>query len=227
MDEYYILEDNDEFHVWDIETYESIDSKARFLNSWMSKYITTSSKVLDIGCGPGYTTKILSDNDINVLGVDLNETSVNKAIAQGLPVVKADALEVIAKRGNEYDFFLMSDFIEHVPLNVVYTILKKITAFPGAKIFLCTPNLDSLMGFKFWFHMPTHINAMHPVVIRKMLLKLGYEIVDEWSEYGNLPGKGWKYKFRKKLLELMLGTQAQLFLGGANINFIAKVSSTK
>ena len=58
-----------------------------------------------------------------------------------------------------------------------------------------------------------------------MLLKLGYEIVDEWSEYGNLPGKGWKYRFRKKLLELIFGTQAQLFLGGANINFIAKVNS--
>ena len=77
MDDYYILDNNDEFHVWDIETYESINSKARFLNSWMSKYITTESRVLDIGCGPGYTTKIIADNGIHVLGVDLNESSVN------------------------------------------------------------------------------------------------------------------------------------------------------
>lgn len=225
MNEYYVLEDNDEFHVWDMETYESIDSHARFSNSWMKKYIHPTMKVLDIGCGPAYTTKILHDNKIDVLGIDLNEYSIAKALKQNLPVLKADAMAIIHERGKEFDFFLMSDFIEHVPLNVVYTILKQISLIPNATIFLCTPNLDSIMGFKFWFHMPTHINAMHPYVIRKMLNKLGYTIEAEWSEYGNLPGKGWKYKLRKKFLELLLGTQAQLFLGGANINFIAKMNS--
>ena len=226
MNDYYVLEDHDEFHVWDVETYDSIDSKARFENSWMKKNIHPNMKVLDIGCGPGYTTKILHDNKIYVLGVDLNEASINRALAQGLPVEKADALDIIEQRKSEFDFFLMSDFVEHVPLNVVYAILKKISSIPNATIFICTPNLDSIMGFKFWFHMPTHINAMHPYVIRKMLDKLGFEIQEEWSEYGNLPGKGWKLAFRKKFLQLLLGTQAQLFLGGANINFIAKTRSS-
>lgn len=222
MNDYYVLEDHDEFHVWDMETYESIDSKARFENSWMKTYIKPNMRILDIGCGPGYTTKILHDNHFKVLGVDLNESAISKALEQGLPVIKADAMEIIEIRGNEFDFFLMSDFVEHVPLNIVYAILKKISSLPHATIFICTPNLDSLMGFKFWFHMPTHINAMHPYVLRKMLNKLGYNIQEEWSEYGNLPGRGWKLAFRKKVLQLLLGTQAQLFLGGANINFIAK-----
>jgi 2-polyprenyl-3-methyl-5-hydroxy-6-metoxy-1,4-benzoquinol methylase len=226
MNEYYVLEENDEFHVWDIESYDSIDSVARFKNSWMVKYIQPTMKILDIGCGPGYTTKILVDNKIDVLGIDLNEYSISKALKQNLPVLKADALEFIHKRGKEFNFFLMSDFVEHVPLGVVYTILKQVSLIPNARIFLCTPNLDSLMGFKFWFHMPTHINAMHPYVIRKMLNKLGYKIEAEWSEYGSLPGTGWKYKLRKKILELLLGTQSQLFLGGANINFIAKTKDT-
>lgn len=223
MENYYKLSEVADFHVWDMEDFDKIDSVARYNNSWMKIHIPKGSKVLDIGCGPGYTTKILHDNGIEILGVDLNEAAIQKAQKNGLPVVCADALQIIENRGHEFDFFLMSDFIEHVPLEVVYNIFSKIKKLKQGKIFLCTPNLDSLMGFKFWFHMPTHINPMHPFVIKKMLANLGYTILAEWSEYGNLPGKGWKYKFRKKILELMLGTQAQLFVGGANINYIVKI----
>jgi 2-polyprenyl-3-methyl-5-hydroxy-6-metoxy-1,4-benzoquinol methylase len=219
----YQFENNPEFHVWDLENYASIDSKKRFEQSWMRKFIRKNDSVLDIGCGPGYTTKIIHDNGIKVLGIDLNEQLVSMAKKEGLPVEKLDALEAIEKKGEDYSFFLMSDFVEHVPLQVVFDILKKIKLIKGARIFICTPNLDSIMGFKFWFHMPTHVNAMHPYVIRKMLENLGFEIEAEWSEYGNLPGVGWKHAFRKKILHYLLGTQAQLFHGGANIHFVARV----
>jgi hypothetical protein len=73
--------------------------------------------------------------------------------------------------------------------------------------------------------MPTHINAMHPYVIRKMLHNLRYKILKEWSEYGELPGKGWKLWLRKKIVRTLFGTQAELFLEGANINFIAEIKS--
>ncbi len=221
MNNYYQFENNPEFHVWDLETYESINSIERFKNSWLSKYLKKGDAVLDIGCGPGYNVKVLQDNGVKVLGVDLNELSVNRAQEYGLNVKKMDAIQAIEEYGNEYNFFYMSDFVEHVPLEVVVKILDKISHQKNAAVFLCTPNLDSIMGFKFWFHMPTHINAMHPYVIRQMLTKMNYQIINEWSEYGNLPGKGWKYKLRKFILEKLLGTQAQLFLGGANINFIA------
>jgi len=225
MNDYYQFENNPEFHVWDMESYKDIDSKARFRNSWLSKYIRGEDAVIDIGCGPGYNVKILQDNGIKVLGIDLNELLVRRAQDQGLNVKKMDALEAIEEYGAEYNIYYMSDFVEHVPLHVVVKILEKISKQKNATVFLCTPNLDSIMGFKFWFHMPTHINAMHPFVIRKMLTQMSFTIVSEWSEYGNLPGVGWKYKLRKKFLELLLGTQAQLFIGGANINFIAKTKA--
>lgn len=218
--EYYKFKDVLDFHVWDIESYGSIDSKNRFQNSWMSKYIGPNSKVIDIGCGPGYNVKVLKDNGIDVIGVDLNEQAVAKAKLEGLPVIHADALTYLEENRHSFDIFIMSDFVEHVPLEVVYRILSILTDCKGATIFFCTPNLDSLMGFKFWFHMPTHINAMHPYVIRKMIAKLGYTIEKEWTEYGNLPGKGWKLWIRTKIVRMLFGTQAELFMGGANINFI-------
>lgn len=222
METAYKFENNPELHVWDLEDYDKIDSKSRFENSWMKKYIQKDTAVLDLGCGPGYIVKILHDNKIKVLGIDLNEHSIQRALKEGLHVERMDALTAIEKYGDGYNFFLMNDFIEHIPLETVLNIIQSIGRKKNVRLFLATPNLDSLMGFKFWFHMPTHINAMHPFVIRQVLEKNGFLIEAEWSEYGNLPGKGWKIRLRKWLLQKLLGTQAQLFMGGANINFIAR-----
>lgn len=219
----YQFEQNPEFHVWDQHSVETMDTREQFKTGWYHKYISSSDAVLDIGCGPGYSVKMFKDNGIKVLGVDLNEVLINKAIAAGLPVVKMDALDAIEQYKGEYNVFHMSDFVEHVPLEVVMKILIAISKVKNARIFIATPNLDSLMGFKFWFHMPTHVNAMHPFVIRQMLQKLGFTIIEEWSEYGNLPGKGWKLALRKFILRKLLGTQAELFIGGANICYFGEV----
>ncbi len=219
----YRFENNKEFHVWDIETYENI--KAENINkSWIAPYTNEKLAVLDIGCGPGYFVKLLQLNGIKVLGIDLNDESIEQAKKEGLFVEKIDAFEAIGKYKDEFNFFSMSDFIEHVPLEVVVGILQKIKEIPGVKVYMSTPNLDSLMGFKFWFHMPTHINAMNPYVIRQMLLKLGYTIEREWSDdYGKLPGNGWKLRIRKFILEKLFGpAQAPIFYGGGNICFIAR-----
>lgn len=209
--------------MWDLGTYAtSEENKKLFRENWLRKYVSVSDTVLDIGCGPGYSVKMFSDNNIKVLGVDLNDALIKKALGEGLPVMKIDALDAVKEFGKEYSFFHMSDFVEHVPLEVVVKILSEISKLRNVKIFIATPNLDSLMGFKFWFHMPTHVNPMNPFVIRQLLEKLGFTIVEEWSEYGNLPGKGWKLKLRKFFLKKLLGTQASLFSGGGNICFVAK-----
>ncbi|MFA6289076.1 MAG: class I SAM-dependent methyltransferase [Opitutaceae bacterium] len=220
----YDFANDPEFHVWDLATYESIDAEAAFSSGWMGKYLRREDAVLDVGCGPGYTVKVLQDLGYSVLGVDLNKELISRAQRVGLNVVEEDGLVAIRKHADKYNVICMSDFVEHVPLKVVVDICAEIARFPGKRVFLCTPNLDSVMGFKFWFHMPTHVNAMHPFVIRNMLKKLGYRVIEEWTEYGQLPGKGWKLKLRRWLLIKLLGpAQAQLFFGGANVCFFAEV----
>lgn len=210
---------NPEFHVWDLGDYGSpANSACAYAAGWMKRCLSPGDAVMDIGCGAGYGVKVLHDSGHKVLGVDLNDVLVAKARSQGLNVLKLDALEAIQRYGPDYNVFCLSDFIEHVPLQVVWEIFGVLAARPGVKIYFCTPNLDSLMGFKFWFHMPTHVNAMHPFVLRGMLRRLNFTVIEEWSEYGNLPGRGWKLRLRKWLLCKLVGpTQAQLFYGGANI----------
>jgi len=222
----YSFHNNPEFHVWDQDSYDSIDINALYQNSWMARYLKQGDKILDLGCGPGYGVKVLERHGYEVLGVDLNHELVTRARAHGLNVIEKDAVDAVREMGEHYDFFCMSDFVEHIPLEVVFAICSEVSKLPAKKLFLCTPNLDSMMGFKFWFHMPTHVNAMHPYVIRQMLEKMNYKIIEEWSEYGNLPGRGWKLKIRCWILDKLFGpTQARLFHGGANICFVAESKS--
>jgi SAM-dependent methyltransferase len=222
----YTFEENPEYHVWDDGNYEQIDSASYFKQGWMGRFLESGDRVLDIGCGPGYNVKVLRDNGVETLGVDLNAALVRRAKEAGLNVVEQDAVCAIKEHGRNFDVFVMSDFIEHIPLAVAHEIFREIAGLPNKRVFFSTPNLDSLMGFKFWFHMPTHVNAMHPCVIRKMLQSLGYTLEEEWTEYGNLPGTGWKLGLRKWLLEKLVGpTQARLFYGGANVCYFVRSCS--
>ena len=219
----YDFKDNSEFHVWDLGADQLRSPMEYFKTSWMSRVIQTGDRVLDIGCGPGYAVQVLQEIGYEVLGVDLNSELVGLARSRGINVVEEDALDAVRKRISDFDVFCMSDFIEHVPLSLMVEIFKEIAKHPGKKIYLCTPNLDSLLGIKFWFHMPTHVNPMHPLVIRKMLSKLKYSILDEWTEYGGLRKNNWKNGLRKWFLQKLFGPeQSRFFYGGANICFIAK-----
>lgn len=219
----YQFKNNSEFHVWDVGGDAEQVARISFESSWMSKVLRPGDRVLDIGCGAGYTVETLQALGFQALGVDLNSELIAKAKARNINVVEEDALQAIRSRLTDFDVVCMSDFIEHVPLKVVVDIMEEIAKHPAKRIYFCTPNLDSVMGFKFWFHMPTHVNAMHPHVIRAMFDKMGFSVLHEWTEYGGLPGSRWKLALRKWILIKVFGpVQAKLFEGGANVCFVAE-----
>jgi SAM-dependent methyltransferase len=215
--------DYNELHVWSLDEKGILDGlkKSRYLNS-----ISKDDKILDIGCGQGIMVKCLHELGYKVLGIDLNQELINDCKAKGLPVVRMDALEGIKHYGKEYTVYSMLDFVEHIPIEAFIDIMKEISKRPNSIVWIQTPNLDSLVRFKFWFHMPSHINAMHPFVLRGLLNRLNFDIVNEWSEYGELPWKGIRRKITVKFLNAIFGpVQAKIFMGGGNICMIAKSKS--
>ncbi|MBS0659725.1 MAG: methyltransferase domain-containing protein [Verrucomicrobia bacterium] len=179
-------------------------------------------RLFDLGSGDGRVLRGLAAAGVAARGVDLNRELVALCQADGLPVVQGDAREVLTQTP-DWETITMLDFVEHIPLEVFTDILKIVGARPGARVWIQTPNLDSLMGFKFWFHMPSHISALHPWVLRKLLQRHGFRILEEWTEYGGLPWTGWRRRLTIRLLNSIFGpVQAALFLGGANICLVAE-----
>ena len=124
-----------------------IDRIRRFL----SRTKPHSGSVLDLGCGPGPTVKILADAGFTVTGVDFSPASleINKASCAGLNpppnFVHAD-LRTWAPEPFSADGLMMSDFLQHIgdmtarraALERYFTALR-----PGGWFYLSTMNYNA------------------------------------------------------------------------------------
>lgn len=65
------------------QTFDSVDSEEdlRFPNAF-AMYLTPGSRVLDLGCGTGYTVNLLNKKGMHATGIDLSEAMIVIAKAQ-------------------------------------------------------------------------------------------------------------------------------------------------
>ncbi|SVC03717.1 uncharacterized protein METZ01_LOCUS256571, partial [marine metagenome] len=73
-----------------------------------------STKILDVGCGPGVQTKFLTEHN-DVYGVDISQDALKEADQNGLTTVysnldKAD----IPFENNFFDIIVATDIFEHL-----------------------------------------------------------------------------------------------------------------
>ncbi len=109
-------------------------------------FIKQGDAVLDIACGLGYGSYLLSRRSMakSVLGIDLSEESIKYArknyINENLDYTIGDAEKLTEVPSNSFDFITGFETIEHVPnpseyLKELLRVLK-----PGGRLFICAPN---------------------------------------------------------------------------------------
>lgn len=188
------------------------------------RYFEDRKAVVDLGCGDGvfielfrqmYPTKI-------VAGVDTNDEllALARQANPGSIIVKEDALAFLQLQGAVYDGFVMTDVVEHLDADVVMAILQAIPS--GAKLYIRTPNTDSLLGHQFYLQEPTHKAAYCPTVLERMLSRAGFSIIARGERDGILfPGTplGW---LRRKILQLIFINEFSRIFGGGNYFVVAK-----
>lgn len=88
-------------------------------------------RVLDVGCGTGRLSEVLSVYVGEVVGIDHDPDSIRLALARGIPNARfliADITDAHVQGGTEYDLALLVHVLEHVdkPLELLRTLQTQV-----------------------------------------------------------------------------------------------------
>lgn len=171
---------------------------------------------VDIGCGPGYFTGVLSTNGWKITAIDIDNENIESAGNYANETHLGEAIAVLSKMpSNYYDLALALEIIEHMSkpsgeafLRAIRRVLKQ-----NGKMIISTPNKHSIEGlggyywgekirgngrWKAWDSTHIHIYSSREIL---QLLKLNNFSIDKtigyWYE-GRLPFIGrWRLPFLK------------------------------
>jgi 2-polyprenyl-3-methyl-5-hydroxy-6-metoxy-1,4-benzoquinol methylase len=184
------------------------DTSIRYKPEHIQRYKYASKRakgrVLDLGCGTGYGSKILYDVSNDVCGIDISRRAINYAQRNySGPEYICCSAEKLPFKDGYFDAITAFEVIEHVSnpyetLSEVHRVLKR-----GGSLFISTPNprhlVNMLKYFLFGKPYPEKVNMSNIYHIREFhydeflnLLKTkGFEVK---SKYGQtIPGMPTSY----------------------------------
>ena len=141
-----------------------------------------SRRLIDIGCGRGDWLKVLRAHEIPALGVDMNSEAVERAVADGLEAVVADAIEFLRDVEAE-SVGAVSAFhiVEHLPPPVLIDLIDaaRNALVPGGVLILETPNPSNVtVGSSAFWRDPTHLRPIESSYLAFLVQDRGFVSVE-------------------------------------------------
>lgn len=155
-------------------------SRIRYLEQFIKANVPLGGKILDIGCGDMFLSKILPE--YQWVGIDIaTDMSDNKAIKQDLMTTPYPL------KGGDFDAAICSEVLEHLwDLRVVHKEVKRLLKKSGTYI-ISTPNFDNidhllgqfrpLLFNSEWSHSFEHIRFYNLDSHTKFLQAAGFEVL--------------------------------------------------
>lgn len=159
---------------YDLETRRRIEDRQPAL----LKDVFQPSRVLDVGCGPGFLMYFLHELGIEVDGIDFSDASPRiapPAVADRITVGDVD-VPLVAERG--YDLVICREVMEHLTVLQVRRTVEQICRASSRFAYVTTrfhPEPQSLLDFTTQFDVdPSHITLLNKDLLRVMFVLEGF-----------------------------------------------------
>ena len=137
----------------------------------IANLIEKDTRVLDVGCGDGTLMEFLKDNNkIDIRGIEISKSNVQKCIGKGLTVIEGDAEKDLSQfPDGSFDFVILSQTLQAFlnPEKVISELLRV-----GKKAIVTIPN------FGYW--------KVRLHLLTKGTMPITRTLPDEWYNTPNL-----------------------------------------
>jgi 2-polyprenyl-3-methyl-5-hydroxy-6-metoxy-1,4-benzoquinol methylase len=171
---------------------------------------------LDLGCGSGYFSRLLSEKNWSVTAIDTDPQNVERARAFAREAQVSDAIGALSRLPEgSFALTLALEIIEHMPRSYGERLLREVLRVlePGGRLLLSTPNRYSPegLGGYYWGEKirgwgrwnawdDTHVHIYSTSGIVRLLRTCGFvveRVTGYWYE-GHLPFIGrWRLPLRQ------------------------------
>lgn len=138
--------------------------------------------VIDLGSGRGEFLELLHEAKIRGIGVDLNETMVQRMKEKKFEAVNDDAIGyLLNSKSNSLGGVVGFHIAEHVPFDQLLTLIAEAqrTLVDGGFLMLETPNPENVSVGAYTFHMdPSHLKPLPPALMKFMAEFKGFRKVE-------------------------------------------------
>jgi SAM-dependent methyltransferase len=159
--------------------YESaaVSAKQRVYLPYLNRELTARHPFLDVGCGRGEFLRILADEGIRAIGVDVNPVGLESLEKAGFEVVEQDLLAFLAADARTFAGASVLQVAEHLTADAIERMLSLLAArlAPGAVLIVETPNPLSPFALSHFHTDPTHIAPIPPERLRFSIEAAGFE----------------------------------------------------
>lgn len=172
-----------EFENYFRGTEEEIHKKQQPYIELMKKAkVSKKLPIVDLGCGRGEFLDLLNQNGFSPLGVDLNESMVERAKSQGFKAEKNDAISfLLTQKSGSLAGITGFHLAEHIPFDQLLLLISEAyrCLTEGGLLILETPNPESLFVGAFTFHYdPSHLKPIPPAIMQFSAQFKGFEKAD-------------------------------------------------